>query len=34
MKIVSRASQPRTSAPHPRATFAYADSPAPPIPTK
>ena len=33
-KIVSRTSQPRTSAPQPRATFAYAESPAPPIPTK
>ena len=33
-KIVSRASQPRTSAPHARAKFAYAESPAPPIPTK
>ena len=27
-------SQPRTSAPHARAKFAYAESPAPPIPTK
>ena len=33
-KIVSRASQPRTSAPHARATFAYADIPEPAIPTK
>jgi len=33
-KIVSCASQPRTSAPHERATFAYADIPDPAIPTK
>jgi hypothetical protein len=34
LKIVSRASHPRTSAPHARAMFAYADIPEPPIPTK
>ncbi len=34
LKIVSCASQPRTSAPQARATFAYADIPEPPIPTK
>ena len=34
MKIVSCASQPRTSAPSARAMFAYAESPDPPIPTK
>ena len=34
MKIVSWASQPRTSAPSARAMFAYADIPEPPIPTK
>ena len=34
MKIVSCASQPRTSAPSARAMFAYADIPEPPIPTK
>jgi hypothetical protein len=33
-RIVSRASQPRTSAPQAREKLAYADSPAPPIPTK
>jgi hypothetical protein len=33
-KIVSCTSQPRTSAPHARATFAYADIPEPAIPTK
>ena len=34
MKIVSRTSQPRTSAPQARAMFAYADMPEPPMPTK
>ena len=34
VKIVSPTSQPRTSAPHARAMFAYADIPDPPIPTK
>ncbi len=34
VKIVSCASQPRTSAPQVRAMFAYAESPEPPMPTK